>query len=272
MLRTLLLLALAPVASRAADSDRTLWKIGAFTWVKLVPAEPGAPANAHPAGLSPDVLQATLGPVQVKDDGKEIPLFGREELKELAKALSGAFAQAQPGQDLVLLSTGRHGASFLERATALTARLFLRDGALNLIVHDDRLDFMDQYLVDSLMPTFVYGSRKTASKQQLQAPGGTRQRGDWLTLPLVAPAPAPVYAPAVAAAPAPAPAPALAPPPAVPAPAPKAVPEIAAPAARDGAFYEAQALRLKALKHLRDENLITEAEYQERREAILKTL
>ena len=45
-----------------------------------------------------------------------------------------------------------------------------------------------------------------------------------------------------------------------------------APAARDEAFYEAQAQRLRALKKLRDENLLSEAEYQEKREAILRTL
>ena len=41
---------------------------------------------------------------------------------------------------------------------------------------------------------------------------------------------------------------------------------------RDMAFYEAQAQRLKALKKLREENLLSEAEYQDKRDAILKTL
>jgi hypothetical protein len=254
MLPTMLLLALAPGAARAAGTDRTDWHLSSFTWVKRVAAEAGAPANTHPITLSPDALQAALGSVQTKDEGKDVPLFGKDELKDLSKALSEAFALAQPGQDLVLLTTSRHGASFLERATGLTARLFVRDGALNLLVHDDRLDFLDRYLVDNIQPTFTYGSRKTASTQQLQAPGATRLRGDWLALPLAAPAPAPVAA--------------VAP---VPAAAPKAAPG-PAPAAHDAAFYEAQTERLKALKRLRDEDLLSEAEYQERREAILKTL
>jgi hypothetical protein len=57
--------------------------------------------------------------------------------------------------------------------------------------------------------------------------------------------------------------------------APKAAPEPSptpAKGAKDAAFYEAQAQRLKALKRLRDENLISEAEYQEKRQAILKEL
>jgi len=60
-------------------------------------------------------------------------------------------------------------------------------------------------------------------------------------------------------------------PPAPPAPPSATTPE-PPPGPRDAAFYEAQTQRLKALKKMRDENLLTEAEYQQKREAILKTL
>jgi hypothetical protein len=150
----------------------------------------------------------------------------------------------------------------MEVPQGLTARLFVREGALNLIVHDARLAFMDRYLAENTLPKFQYGSRQTASTESLQAPGATNLRPDWLALPLTTtPATAPVAAPAAA--------------PVVPAAVQAAAP-VAAPAppasTRDAAFYEAQAQRLKALKKLRDENLLTEAEYQEKREAILKTL
>jgi hypothetical protein len=51
-------------------------------------------------------------------------------------------------------------------------------------------------------------------------------------------------------------------------------PEAGAPVAPkpDQDFYDLQYQHLKALKRLQDENLISEAEYQEKREAILKTL
>jgi len=244
-------------APLAAAPDRTQWKLASFTWVKRVPAEPGAPANAHPAALTEAAIQALLAPIQVKDMGKDVPLFGQDDLKDLPKALSQALSLAQPGEDLILLSTNKHGsglrAGFLERATGLTARLFVRDGTLNLIVHDARMDFMDRYLVDNMQPTFVYGSRQKASTETLQAPQATRLRGDWLTFPLAAPAPVAAMLPVVAPA------------------ALKAAPE-PAPPIRDAAFFEAQTQRLKVLKQLREENLISEAEYQEKREAILKTL
>jgi hypothetical protein len=247
-------------AAEAAAPDRTQWKLSNFTWVMRVASEPGAAANAHPASLSDAAITAALGSVQATVEGRSVPLFAKDELAGLTKALREAFALARPGEDLTLLSSSRRGGLFMEVPQGLTARLFVREGALNLIVHDARLAFLDRYYADKTLPKFQYGSRKMASAESLQAPGATNLRQDWLLLPLTAvPVPTPAAAaPATAQAATPAAAPAAA-------PAPPA-------STRDAAFYEAQAQRLKALKKLRDENLLTEAEYQEKREAILKTL
>jgi hypothetical protein len=262
MVSTLLLvLAPAPLPAREAVSGQTKWDLGLFSWVQRVRTEPGAPANDHPVTLGEEALGAALAPVKAKVEGKFVPLFSKGEVKDLAKALSEAFALAQPGEDLILLATSRHGAGFMEPAEGVTARLFVRGGILNVIVHDARMEFMGRYLGDNLQPKFTYGLRATASAEQLQAPQATARRGDWLCFPLDA-APL-VAAPAPVAAVVPVTAPASA-------PAPAATPEPAK--ARDAAFYEAQTLRLKALKRLRDENLLSEAEYQEKRQAILKTL
>lgn len=263
------LVALAPAAVQASEPDQTQWRLANFTWIKLVPAEAGAKPNTHPAVLSDEALVAALGPVQATVEGQSIPLFAKDELKGLVRPLREALALARPGDDLILLSTFKRGGGFMEMAVGLTARLFVADGALNLIVHDARLSFMDRYSADRTLPTWVYGSRSAASGAALAAPQATHRRADWLSFPLGA-APVQVAAPIQAPAPAPALAPAAAvtatPAPGKPSPAP-------APAtARDEAFYEAQAQRLRALKKLRDENLLSEAEYQEKRDAILKTL
>ena len=262
MFRVMPLVALAPLALPAAEADQTRWNLGDFSWVKRVPAEPGAAPNTQPAHLSAEAIQALLVPVQATVEGKAVPLFTRNELKDLTNALSEALALAQPGEDLILVSSARRG-SLYQRAEGLTARLFLQGGALNLIVHDARVAFMDRWLEETILPTFVYGSRQTASAALLQAPGAKRLRPDWLALPL-APATASAAAPAVApaAAPAAAPAPVAAP---VPATAP-------ALAAREEEAYQAKAQRLRTLKRLREENLISEAEYQAQREALLKAL
>lgn len=273
LLGTMVLLAPAlQVPMLASEPDQTQWRLANFTWLKLVPAEAGAPANAHPATLSDEALVALLGPVQAQVEGRSIPLFAKDELKGLARPLREALALAKPGDDLILLSTFKRGGGFMEMPVGLTARFFMADGALNLIVQDARLSFMDRYSADRTLPTFTYGSRAAASGAVLEAPGATRRRADWLSFPVVAaPTPAPAPAPAIpapVAAPAPTPAPAAK----APAPVPAAPATKAAPAARDEAFYEAQAQRLRALKKLRDENLISEAEYQAKREAILKEL
>ncbi len=250
--------ALAALPVLAGDPGQWQWQPRNFTWVKRVPAEAGAPANDQPVHLAKETLAAALTSVRFQADGQDTPLFAKDEVPLLARTLGEAFALAQPKEDLILLSTARRGGGLMAPERGVTARLFVKDGALNLIVHDVRQDFMDRYLVEGAQPTFIYGSRTGASGVSLEAPGATRLRGDWLALPLAVPPAAPA-APTAAPAPQPLAAPAPV------APAPPAGP-------RDAAFYAAQTERLRALKKLRDENLLTEAEYQAKREAILKTL
>ena len=176
-LALLALLAAVPVAS-AAEPGQTQWKLATFTWVKRVPIEPGVPLNAHPAKLTEEAIVASLGPVLVSVDGQAISLFAKDELVGLAKARREALALAQPDEDLILLSSHRRGGRFLDQPQCLTARLFLRDGALNLVVHDARLDFLDRYSGDHTLPTFAYGSRKEPSGISLQSPGATRLRDE----------------------------------------------------------------------------------------------
>lgn len=255
--------ALAALPVLAGDPGQWQWQPANFTWVKRVPAEAGAPANDQPARLAKEGLTAALASVRFQAEGKDTPLFAKDEVPVLAKILGEAFALAQPHEDLILLSTARRGGGLMAAAQGVTARLFVKDGALNVIVHDTRQDFMDRYLVEGAKPSFTYGSRTAAAQVSLEAPGASPRRADWLAFPLAALQQA---APAVPAA-----APVATVQPGAPAPveAPAAAP---APPVRDAAFYAAQTERLRALKQLRDEHLITEAEYQAKREAILKTL
>lgn len=257
MIRALVLwLSVGAGALCAGEPDQTQWKLANFTWVKRVPAEAGAEPSAHPARLPEAALAEALGAVKLQVEGQETPLFDKAELKGLTKALAEAFAVAQPGEDLVLLSTARRGGGFMDPALGLTARLFVREDALNLLVHDARLEFMGRYSADHTLPDFAYGSRQTASAVMVQAPGARTLRADWLALPLASAA-APKAAQAPGQTPTQASTPAEGP----------AVP----PGVRDPAFYAAQIQRLRALKQLRDEELISEAEYKEKRGAILKT-
>ncbi|HZE92614.1 MAG TPA: SHOCT domain-containing protein [Rhizobacter sp.] len=233
-----------PAASSKAEAGGRSWQIHEFTRVDLVAREAGATPNQHPAGLAPEALRDLLAGVGFTSSRGRVPLFAGDELAELAGPLSQALKSAGPGDDVLLLSSARREYGLLGAPTAVTARLFVQDGQLQLIVHDARLDFYDTYRGTYAAPHFVFGSRSLAGSVSLQAPGATPQRADWLAL----------AAPAAAV-------------PAVPGAAP--APSRASPEPATGQDAER---RLETLKRLRDKNLISEDEYQQKRKEILQLL
>jgi len=270
-------------SSKSVKAPRkgALWTIGDYSWVQLADKEAGAPDNQHPASVTIEQLRTVLGSVQTTVDGKTAPLFSSFEIGDVTKALAAAFAAARPTEDVILVTSARHeGFEFTPHA--VTARLFILGGALNLIVHDARYDFYSQARGSNQAPTFTFGSRQSAGVDPLGSNLGVNRRKDWLAINLAAGAP--VAAPAVQVpgpiVPAGTPAPAVAPAapavvaPAAPAPAaaPAVPPAAAAPATHDKAYYDQVEMRLEALKRLRDRNLITEEEYQKKRREILDTL
>jgi hypothetical protein len=240
--------------------------MGEFTTIQLVPREPGAGPNQHPARVSGEALRWTLGGVRVNVDGGNAALLSADEVGELAEPLAQALAVARPEDDVVLLSTSRRGANFLTTATGVTARLFVQDGRLQLIVRDARLDFIKQYIASKATPTFNYGSRSLAGNAVLSYSEALVRRTDWLALPLTLPGAAAATAAGVPAAQPAAPTAVVAAPAAAAAPAARA----AAPVA-EGPLTEAEA-RLQTLKRLRDRGLISEEEFQDKRKEVLKLL
>lgn len=237
------LLASGMVAAPAAQRG---WQVREFSRIELVARQAGAQSNEHPADLSPDALRERLARVRYMADNKPRPLFDTDELAELVGPLSQAFERAGPGDDVQLLSSSRRDGGLLTRPTAVTARLFVQDGQLQLIVHDARYEFYDAYRGAQIAPRFVYGSRLAAGSMVLSAANATNTRADWLSI-----------APPAAAA-------IIAPTPAAPAPAARALPE--------PAKSEPIEQRLEMLKRLREKNLISEDEYQQKRKEILQLL
>lgn len=262
-------LAAGGVAQRAAAAEpqakrvakQRSWDLGEFTTIRLAPKESGAPDNGHPVVLNAEGLRAQLGAVQVVAGGKTESLFGADELQELVRPLVDALSVAGPSEDVLLLSTSRRDAGLLGTPYGITARLFVQGQALNLVVRDARLDFVNAYRGTKMLPTFVYGSRTAAGADTIRSVAASSRRSDWLVFPLNAPVPA--LAPVTPATLLPA-APARAEQPAGAAPAPARTP--------DAGFYDAQAERLRGLKRLRDQGLISEEEYQQKRREILQTL
>jgi hypothetical protein len=252
---------------------RQLWRIADYTTIELVAREPGAPDNQHPWTIEANTLHALLQQVQVIRGGRAKPLFAIDELNNLVPAITEALANARPDQDIALVSSARHEDNTFYGITAVTARLFVVDGHLNLIVHDARVDFYDAARGSGMAPHFTVGSRTAEGASPIQSPSATNKRGDWLVLAPVSAPPAAVVAPAVMAPPAAvapvAPAPTLAAPVAPAAamapPAPMAAP--AAPATETDAEQ-----RLLTIKRLYDKGLLTKSEYEKKRAEIIKGL
>ena len=263
----------APIMRGA--SGRQLWRISDYTTIELVAREPGAPANQHPWTIEPNTLHALLQQVNLAQAGRgglPKPLFAIDELNNLVPAITEALANARPDQDIALVSSARHEDNSFYSVTAVTARLFVVDGHLNMVVHDARVDFYDNARGTGMAPHFTIGSRNVEGNSPVQSTSATNRRSDWLVLAAVSAPPAASVVPVAAAmpvAPAAPPAPVAAPPavvaPVVAAPLPPAA--TPAPAAPVDAEQ-----RLVQLKRLYDKGLITKSEYEKKRAEIIKGL
>lgn len=279
--------ATADAAGVSAASGRQLWRISDYTTVELVAREPGAAPNQQPWQVEPNTLHALLQKVQVVRAGAGKPLFAIDELNALVSALTEALAHARPDQDVALISAARHEDNTFYGLTAVTARLFVADGQLNLIVRDARYDFYDKARGTGVAPHFTVGSRDTQGVSTIQSPTALSKRADWLVLtdaaepvaaasatvagaavPAVAPLAA-VPAPVAVAAPRAAPAAVVA---AAPLAAPAQVAAVPAPTPAPVAPVADAEQRLVTLKRLFDKGLITKPEYDKKRQEILKGL
>ncbi|KQW00253.1 SHOCT domain-containing protein [Rhizobacter sp. Root1221] len=250
---------------KESAGEKLVFRINELSAIQLVPREGGVP-NQHPRVVEPEVIRQQLSALRLTPPkGAVEPLFGEAESADLAEPIARALAAAKPDQDLLLLSTSRRDGSYFSPPVGLTARLFVANDRLNVIVHDARNEYYSRWRGTSIRPDFTFGSRTAASKTNLLAQAGVLQRPDWAALPLV-PLAADPAKPAVAPAPvvvqvAPYVAPAAAP--AAVAPAPAAAPAVAPSEAEN---------RLRTLKRLRDGGLISEEEFQQKRAEVLKAL
>ena len=264
----------APVMK--GTTGRQLWRLSDYTTVELVAREPGAPDNQHPWTIDSDTLRSWLQQVTVLRSGKPRPLFAGDELDKISPAIAEALANARPDQDLALVSSAHHEDNNFFSVSAVTARLFVVDGHLNMIVHDARVDFYDAARGSGMAPHFTSGSRTSEGSWPVSSAGATNRRADWLVLGI---APPPATPPAPVAPPVAPPAPAMAAPaapvapvaPAVVAPIPPAPPAPAVAPAAPAATGDAEQ-RLLTIKRLYDKGLLTKSEYEKKRAEIIKGL
>jgi hypothetical protein len=231
------------VACPSCSFQSLVWSEGEFEQVHLV-ANGGAAGNLHPQTLPVEGLSKALISLRTKSGGAAKPLLNEESAASLARGLAAALAKATPQQDLLFLVTSAEsGSGLFVNKLGSSGRAFMDKNGLNIILAEANVDFVSAYRGTKKARAFDFGTRSSASGMTLEGAGMSSPRNDWVVLPIAAMRAQTSAAGGAAAA---------------------------LPAVRDEQYYAAQESRLKALKRLRDQNLITEDEYQGKRNEIMK--
>ncbi len=219
-------------------------------------AEPGN-RNSHPVTLEPDQLSVALSRVKARsgDTGDGVCLFPVKNREESAKRLAKELGRIDPGLELHLVSFRHIGTFFSGQRNASAARVFVESGRLNLIF--GQIDRFFSEFRDPDRPVPPMGSRRRPAslrKKIIPAEGITfvDGRNDWVAIDLGRTPPLQ----------------------------PKAVPAAKGSSPTPGKASlkatQPQAKRieekLQILKNLRDQDLITEQEYSEKKRQILDDL
>jgi hypothetical protein len=228
--------------------------------------------------------------------GVPLPVFTKTDIDSLGKALAIGLGRAKPSQDLIFHVIGARRLSsgaFARRNRVCAGRVFYRDGNLNIIFGQVQTPYRKKNVYGQTDQDFYprnYGSRTEAAKHDVVLltnsatrlyKSGDGVRDDWIVMEPNATAvgevrddkPDPVPTPASSAEPV-----ALAEAPATPSPPPdahsmdttKGQPEgMGSQSTRSTENVEE---RLKALKQLRERELISEDVYQAKMKEILQDL
>ena len=262
-----LLLALQWLSAAPARADAEIWS-RTDEFVRLEPQDdPGAPPNDHPVQLEARNVGTMLSALQAgfEDEDDPVPVFSREEVAVLGRAIAEGLARAEPGQDVTFSTIGSHKTGhLLGRQMVNTGRVFYRDGKLNVVfgeVHGEYRkknvygqrseDFRPRRAASRTTPPDVEWRLEETAGAERYAAGG-QERPDWVLL-------APDAAPAMTQAPAAGKA--------------TAAREQPAPAAARRPAQQARSAeeRLADLKKLRDDDLIPEEVYGAKVQEILDT-
>lgn len=161
-------------------------------------AQPSGP-NDHPVTLAPERIREMLGSLDVRYPKRDKiePLFTSSELNTLQDAVSMGLAKATAGQDVTFAIVGIHRGlmSFSHDRSVTTGRIFFSKGKLNLILGRLHEEYNEEE--DRRMHPFVPGRRKykaprsweTEKPYEIVKQGGVAlkkqgdiERYDWLML------------------------------------------------------------------------------------------
>lgn len=289
-------------SSAFAASNSIIWERGDQIVQLAKQDDASAPPNDHPISTTPGEIAAMLKMLRLRYTDEEVDVapvsvFTQEEIDNLGKAIAIGLGRATPSQDIIfhVIGSRRLSAGTFGRRNRVSAgRIFHRDGNLNIIFGQVQTPYRKKYIYGQIDDDFYprnYGSRTAAANHEVvfltnsairlnQRSSGVR--ADWI---IVGPGaavggdqpdniPDPVPTPTRASSVAPA---VLAEAPEVPSP-PEASSHDTARGQPEGMSAQEIPLtadveeRLKALKRLRERELISEDAYQTKMNEILQDL
>ena len=154
----------------AAPGHRRTWALGTFSWVKLERQEPGAPANAQPCAMPRAALAGILTSLTIPAGPDREPLFLAEEAARLAEPMAEALAVADPGEDLIFMSTVKRGGGFMAPRLTVTGRVFVLEGRLNVIIQETRLEYDGRVRANDTPPLPGNGQRARPGAAVIASP------------------------------------------------------------------------------------------------------
>ncbi len=163
------------------QDDKVFWHFR-DEYVRL---ESSDTTNEHPAQLSPAEVRASLASISVQMPDSAISLFSHKELETLSEPVSKALAAAKPNEDVTIAIIGMHPGVISQENRVTTARLFVQQHKLNVIVGDVHKEI--DYEEDRRLNPFTAGTRaqsKTPSRPLVAQTGqsAVNQRKDWVAI------------------------------------------------------------------------------------------
>lgn len=232
-------------ACPSCGSQPPVWGEGEFDQMHLFS---GAPAvnNLHPQTLTIDGLTKALTTVRLHTGSGNTPLLDQAGAARFSRGITAALAVAKPHQDALFLVTSGEDGNLLAARYGYSGRVFVDKNGLNLIFSEVKVDFIDRFRGTKRVRTFDFGSRDQTPNITLGSDNLSHPRRNWVVVPLAA-----INSPS--------------------APSASSLPQAkSAPVTRDDHYYSMQEARLKSLKRLRDQALISDEEFQAKKVEILK--
>lgn len=148
-----------------ADDRTYLWQ-SRDQFVALETRDNGSDTtNAHPVEISSDLLDALFASIEVRSEGAKHnePLFTPASLHVLTPEIRKALQTSTSKHDVTFAVIGLYKAAwgFAKTPKVTTGRVFYQDGTLNLIIGQVQQDVNERE--DRRLAPFVPGSRKQVS-------------------------------------------------------------------------------------------------------------